>query len=56
MTVRTILVRKNCVFDQLSNVSFSTDMIVTPEEIDKALDKLKSGKSPGHDNICGEHF
>ena len=35
---------------------FHKDMIVTTGEIERAIKDLKSGKSPGHDNLSSEHF
>ena len=35
---------------------FHKDMIVTTEEMEHAIKALKSGKSPGHDNLSSEHF
>ena len=35
---------------------FHKDMIVITEELEHAIKALKSGKSPGHDNLRSEHF
>ena len=35
---------------------FHKDMIVTTEEMEHAIKALKSGKSPGHDNLSSKHF
>ena len=44
--------------DMLASVDrqFHKDMIVLTEELEHAIEALKSGKSPGHDNVTSEHF